>query len=488
VERPGVLVTKQELLDAVWPDVNVTEGVLKRAVLEVRKALADPAEEPCFIQTLHRRGYRFIGPRADAKPSQERRGIVGRDAELVQLDAWFEEARHGARRVVFITGEGGIGKTTLVDEWAGRAAGPGTLVARGACLEQSGVAETYLPIFDALESLSRDMGRRFVDHMRTHAPAWLLHMPALLSPEERAKLQNENSGSSRERMARELTVTLETFSTENAVILIVEDLQWADPSTIDLLSMIAVRTSPARLMVVGTYRPEEAGPVNSRLRRAKNELELRKACRVLPLMGFTQIETLEYLQMRFTASHYVPELASALHRRADGHPRFLACLVDEMEQSGELTTGATAVRDVMPDALQHLFERRAAALSDAEREVLEVAAMAGPSFSVSVVAAALSRDEEVVELLCEAIASRHAIVKRSDGHRCFGGQNFGNYLFVHSLCRDAVCRAMAPGRRARLQRRMDVTADVFGSGSTRAVTGLVPSIQHLTADAALCQN
>src|ERR1044072_2588301 len=126
VERPGVLVTKQELLDAVWPDVNVTEGVLKRAVLEIRKALADPAEEPRFIQTLHRRGYRFIGPRAGAKPSQARRGIVVREAELGQLDGWFEEARQGSRRVVFLTGEAGIGKTTVVDEWAGRVTGTGT--------------------------------------------------------------------------------------------------------------------------------------------------------------------------------------------------------------------------------------------------------------------------------------------------------------------------------------------------------------------------
>jgi hypothetical protein len=126
-----------------------------------------------------------------------------------------------------------------------------------------------------------------------------------------------------------------------------------------------------------------------------------------------------------------PAVRAAPARRPDGHPRFLACLVDEMERSGELTTGAAAVRDVMPDALQHLFERRAAALSDPEREVLEVAAMAGPSFSVSAIAAALSRDEEGVELLCEAIAGRHAIVKRSDGHRCLGGQDFGNHSFVH---------------------------------------------------------
>ena len=113
--RPGRLVTKQELLDAIWPDIHVTEGVLKRAVLEVRKALADPADEPLFIQTLHRRGYRFVA----AGAGQEQRaghaipaesGIVGRAREFRQLDAWFENAVESSRQMVFISGEAGLGK------------------------------------------------------------------------------------------------------------------------------------------------------------------------------------------------------------------------------------------------------------------------------------------------------------------------------------------------------------------------------------------
>src|SRR5262245_10121133 len=102
-ERPGKLVGKQELLDAVWPGVFVTEGVLKRAVLEIRKALADSVDEPRYIQTLHRRGYRFLRPLgenpAPVQPAA-RQDIAGREPECAQLDALFAQAVEGSRQLV----------------------------------------------------------------------------------------------------------------------------------------------------------------------------------------------------------------------------------------------------------------------------------------------------------------------------------------------------------------------------------------------------
>src|SRR5215472_15867689 len=105
-ERPGRLVTKQELLDAVWADIHVTEGVLKRAVLEIRKALGDPVDEPRFIQTLHRRGYRFLAATAERLPVAEQAGtgVVGHVREFRQLDALFEDAAESSRQIVFISG------------------------------------------------------------------------------------------------------------------------------------------------------------------------------------------------------------------------------------------------------------------------------------------------------------------------------------------------------------------------------------------------
>ena len=167
--------------------------------------------------------------------------------------------------MVFISGEAGLGKTTLVECWMRTIRHPDVALARGRCLQQFGSGEPYLPVFEALEQLSQALGRRLVEHLRGHAPTWLLHMPSLISLEDRARLRDEVFGSTRERMLREITDALESLSTETPLVIALEDLHWSDPSTIDLLSSIARRTSPARLMVLATYRPSDAGGTSAPL-------------------------------------------------------------------------------------------------------------------------------------------------------------------------------------------------------------------------------
>ena len=129
--QPGLLLTKDELMNAIWPDCNVGEEALKHCIVEIRKALGDNAETPRFIETVHRRGYRFIGkslpPHKDKakKQSYPKTGtqdptpvsssFVGRKTELAQLERHFEKAMQGGRQIVFVSGEQGIGKTSLVD-------------------------------------------------------------------------------------------------------------------------------------------------------------------------------------------------------------------------------------------------------------------------------------------------------------------------------------------------------------------------------------
>src|SRR5262249_50986862 len=142
VEHAGQLVTKQQLLDAVWPGTYVTDAVLKDSIKQLRDALGDDAGTPRFIETAHRRGYRFIGPiskeeqaatgrapvsrapqplaapasRAPQPPATPARSatVLGREAELTTLRGYLERALAGEREVVFVTGEPGIGKTTIV--------------------------------------------------------------------------------------------------------------------------------------------------------------------------------------------------------------------------------------------------------------------------------------------------------------------------------------------------------------------------------------
>src|ERR1700688_4650988 len=126
VDHSGCLVTQSELLEAVWPDVVVQPEVLKSQVLDLRRILGDDAKNPRFIETLHRRGYRFIAPVSDttqgaAEVSAHLR-LTGRDQTLLELRERLRRTVDGQRQIVFVTGEPGIGKTTLVDAFQRQAA------------------------------------------------------------------------------------------------------------------------------------------------------------------------------------------------------------------------------------------------------------------------------------------------------------------------------------------------------------------------------
>jgi DNA-binding winged helix-turn-helix (wHTH) protein len=455
VERSRELVTKQELLDAVWPDVHVTEGVLKRAILEIRKALADPIDEPRFIQTLHRRGYRFMCPATEtgggettlceSSVSQEK--LIGREPECRQLDTWLRDAQAGSRQVVFVTGETGLGKTTLVEHWMRSVAGSGSAVfGRGRCVQHPGNEEAYLPVLEALEQLGVALGRKFIDVFRAYAPGWLLQLPALMSPEDRRNVREEVLEPARAPILREIANALEVLSQDSPLVLVLEDLHWSDAATIVFLTSIARRTSPARLMVLATFRTAGSAGIKSSLLAAKNELELHRQCHELALRPLTEHETGEYVESRFPGLNS-PTVASVLHSRTAGNPLCLVCLVDQLSRSGRMESDTAVIRETVPEALQLLFKRQAAELDRAEQQVLDAAALAGESFSAGAVAAALGWDEEDAEAVCDNLAQREGAIRRSPA---------GGYSFVNGLSRDSLriplgqrsqpCRSVAGAR------------------------------------------
>jgi tetratricopeptide (TPR) repeat protein len=385
------------------------------------------------------------------------------------LNAWFEDTMEGARQIVFIAGEPGLGKTTLVDTWMRTLRQP-VAVARGRCLQQFGSGEPYLPVFEALEQLGQTLGHRLVEHLRSRAPTWLLHMPSLISLEDRVKLRDEVFGSTRERMLREVTDALEALSGEAPLVIALEDLHWSDPSTIDLLSSVARRTSAARLMILGTYRPSGAGGNSDRLLAAQNELQLHRQCKVLPLDYLSESAIAEYLAAR-DAELDGPALAAALHRRTNGNPLYVVSLVDELERSGKIGGDPAAIQDLVPETLQQMFERQALQLSAPEQEMLDVAATAGERFSVAAVAAATGRDPDDIESACEDLVRRQVILKRGDLIRFPDGAESPGYLFVHALCRDALYRRIPSGRRARLHGQLGRAREQLHAADPQRMAG-----------------
>ena len=484
VDRPGQLVTKQQLLEAVWPATFVTDAVLKDSIRQLREALGDDAVSPRYIETAHRRGYRFIGQfsaeTAGAAPTESKDpvvplpmpspsatvGLLGRDAELRTLCGCLERTLRGERQTVFVTGEPGIGKTTLVNALLEQAAAvPAVWIARGQCLEHYGAGEAYLPVLDGMSRLARTppRGARVVDLLRRHAPAWLLELPSLLPVVEREALRSHLAGPTRERMLREMAEAMEAMSAESPLILVLEDLHWSDYSTLDLIAFLGRRRDPARLLVIGTYRPVDVILSEHPLKAVKRELQAHGLCRELPLEYLTEEAVVQFLAARFPGHHLPPRLARLIHRRTEGNPLFMVNLVEYLvfeqviARSGDgwqLRGGFSEIESGIPENVRQLIEKQIERLGPDERTVLEGASVVGLECSSVAIGAGLDQPTDRVEERCEALVRRHQFLSPARIVELPDGTITPRYKFTHVLYLEVPYRLLPAMRRSQIHLRI----------------------------------
>jgi DNA-binding winged helix-turn-helix (wHTH) protein/predicted ATPase len=473
VENAGRLVTQEELLAEVWPDTIVGDSSLKSCVRQIRQALGDDARTPQFIETLHRRGYSFIAkvthidqehsaapsPAGDAIGSAQL--LVGRKRELSKLGELLSLVRQNRRQVVFVTGGPGSGKTALVEAFLRESLSERPMMATaGQCFEQFGSGEAYLPILDAIARLGRGPhAERLKQVLATHAPTWFAQLPSLRTGEHR----RGEIAAPPERMLREMAEALERLATDIPLILSLEDLHWADYSTLDLISALARRREPAGIMVIATYRPAEAALAGHPLRSVKQDLQARDFCRELPLGLLGEEAIGEYLAARFPEGGFPDGLARLLHRRTEGLPLFLVNLIDEwldlciLIRSGsqwELTRGLNELDIVVPASIRALIEKQLERLDPGELQTLEGASVAGVEFAAVAAAAALDDDPVAVEDRCEALTRRHHFLLRQGTTQWPDGTASASYRFGHELVHRVVSEGLAPSRRQRLHQRL----------------------------------
>jgi DNA-binding winged helix-turn-helix (wHTH) protein len=467
VEDSGQLVTKEELLRAGWAKTHVSDGVLKVSILEIRRALGDDPAAPRFIETVPRRGYRFVAPRtrpariAAAAPSV----LVGRDGLLAQLEQRLARARAGERQLVFLSGEAGIGKTTVLEAFLARAAAdPDLLIASGACLQHYGAAEAYLPVLEALGRLLREPGaERVMRLMETHAPTWLVQLPWLERSEDRTSLRRDLLGVTKERMLREMAEALEVLTATTPLVLVLEDLHWSDYSTLDLLAMLARRQGPARLLVVCSYRSVDVIVSGHPVRALIQEMRVRRQCEDLPLAFLREEDVAAYLARRFAENEFPSGLARAVHQRTDGNPLFMVCVVEELitldvltEEQGRWKLGKALdeIAAAVPESLRQLIDKQVDRLEPEAQRLLEVASVLGNEFTVPSVAVGLDADVAAVEACCEALARQGQLLGASRLFVRPDGTTVARYHFTHSLYPHALIERVTPGARLRLHQRL----------------------------------
>ncbi len=456
-QRPGKLVTKSELFAAVWPDVTVSETVLAVCISELRKALGDNAKTPRFIETAHGRGYRFIGNVGHERPSAATAPIVGRDAQLARLGRHLELALAGQRQIVFVTGDAGIGKTTVVETFLETLADKGPWIARGHCVELHGSGEAFMPVLEGLGRLCRELaGEELVPLLREHAPSWLLQLPGLISAADRETLGRLHAGVTRGRMLREMVVGIEALTTRTPMVMLLEDLHWSDPSTFDLLAALAQRRGAARLLVIGTYRRAEVGADDRFFDSVRFLLDGRHPCAELALEPLTESATGEYLRVRFGGGALPAGFARAVHRRTGGNPLFIVHLAGRAANAGgphAATDLETFLGDV-PDSLRHAIEKQLGRLGADERRILEAASIAGLDFTTAEVAAGLAEDVDAVDARCRALAHRQAFVRAVGRSEWRDGTVASRYAFAHALYLEAIQGGVAERARRQLHQRI----------------------------------
>jgi DNA-binding winged helix-turn-helix (wHTH) protein/predicted ATPase len=465
VEHPGRLVTKDELLDALWGDVTVGDTMPAICVGELRKVLGDGAQTPRFIETVHGRGYRFIAKvtAAAAPQATPNRGpagsgpspiIVGREVELQRLHEWFAQAREGGRQVVFVSGEPGIGKTTFLRAFLDSLATADVRIGRGQCIEQYGSGEPYMPVLEALARLGQEPeGEHLVEILKRLAPSWLAQMPALLGEAERQRLTAATPGVTQLRMLREMADALEAMAVETPLVVFLEDLHWSDFSTLELISAIARRSESARLMLIGTYRPVEMLASEHPLRAVKHELELHRHCKELALKLLSETDVAAYLVQRFAddEKRSFDRIAPAIHQRTEGNPLFMVNVVDYlMEQEALHDPGKIEA----PRTLQQMIERNLDRLSTEEQRVLEAASVAGVEFSAAAVAAALERPVGDIERCCAGLSRREQFVTPSEATNWPDGTVASRFRFHHALYGEVLYDRVPASHRVELHRRI----------------------------------
>ncbi len=500
--RPGRLASREDLLAAVWPNEHVTPDALRYSMRQLRIALSDSATTPAFIETVPRRGWRFIGQASlgadstwqlaphdaalsPARPARVLRPVMGRTHELERLRQALARAHGGERQLVFVSGEPGIGKTTLVETFLNPLEyETETQVARGQCVEDMGAGEAYLPIFELLERLCTAPGiSRATETLRQYAPTWLAQMPALSDPDEREALRLQTQGSTQGRMIRELALAIEAMSVDQTLVLWIDDLHWTDVSTLEFLARCMRRPEPARLLLIASHRPMEGHAAAAAFDTIHQELSLHSACEDIdvPFLGADAIAEYNEAELGPAASEKdATRLRDFVAERSHGHPLFMTSLVEEL-----LRTDVIARREdawhlkgdldaaSVPKTIERLLAQGLDGIDADERAILEVCSVAGMYASTASIAAATDAPLEQIERALEALAARRRYIVGRSFERWPDGTRSNGYEFIHALHRDLFGAMVPAARQTRwLQAIAERKAAAWGDRSPEIATEL----------------
>jgi predicted ATPase len=219
--------------------------------------------------------------------------------------------------MIFVVGEPGIGKSAVAEAFLAEVAQERTAwIARGVCVEQYGSGEAHLPVFDAIGTFARSsIGQNLIQVLARCAPTWLAQMSALVRNDEVATLQSRSQQSGA-RPLLEIAEAFDAWSQKKSVVLLLEDLHWADHSTVELLSLLGQRREAARILILCTCRDTQMTRADP-LARVISELEVHRRATVLHLEGLSESAVAEYLALRYSPHSFPADFARKIQFRPE---------------------------------------------------------------------------------------------------------------------------------------------------------------------------
>jgi serine/threonine protein kinase len=416
------------------------------------------------------------GARSNLFALARKRHTVGREKERAQIREAFDSAVTGRGSLLCVSGEAGIGKTTLIEDFLAdvSAGDQRPVIARGRCSERLAGTEAYLPFLEALENLLRSELRDLVARaMRSIAPTWRVQVAPF--PDEdphSARLREDIKAASQERLKRELSALLEEVSRNRPLIIFLDDLHWADVSTVELLAYLATHFKEMRVLIVTTHRSSDLLIANHPFLQVKRDLQARGVCHQIHLEFLSHEEIERYLALEFPEHDFPKEFPALIYQKTEGSPLFMVDLVRYLRDEGViarekerwvLARDANAIEGKLPESVRGLIQRKIDQLGEEDLSLMMAASVQGYEFDSAVMARALRQDPAEVEERLRELDRVHAFIRLVKEREMPDRTLTLRYRFVHVLYQNALYASLMPTRRMALSASVaEALLDFYG--------------------------
>ena len=478
LQHPDQLISKEALMEAIWPDTVVVEGVLTTSIGELRKLFGETARESQYIATVHRRGYRFIKPITvvnDAARTQPEHSaslpakastltstsnqellIIGRTAELAELNRVWQSISEAAEAVVVIWGEAGIGKTQLANAFRAQLSSDNVSTVQAKCIEAAGEL-AYVSLLKWLRAPTHwnrilQLDEVWLGELARLMPEILIERPELSERAQHTELQ-------RRVVFEALTQAVAAIPAPRMLQL--DDLQWCDQSTLDWLMYFLNSAFARDTLFVLTGRPEEVDSSHF-VHQILSSLRERGAVFELTLNAFGLDETRQLAQALDTEPDGATNIES-LYQETAGVPLFVVETIRAGFNTDSVASGGVYNKRVkrLPARIQALIESRLARLSQENQYLVEIIAVHGRPLAIELLGLVADRDENAILSGLEELWQKGIIIDNETGH----------YDFSHDRIRDVALNVLSSVKKRQLHRKLALALGQLHAANPQTIAG-----------------